>query len=64
MLCGEGVLQPCDLQCTLTLYGIQRVHAHSGIVTGCLTLQGLTCEKKTESILVKEADLYSNEKMT
>ena len=23
------------------------------------TLQGLTCEKKTESILVKAADLYS-----
>ena len=27
-------------------------------------LQGLTCEKKTKSTLVKEADLYSNEKMT
>ena len=27
-------------------------------------LQGLTCEKKTKSILVKEADLYRNEKMT
>ena len=26
--------------------------------------QGLTCEKKTKSTLVKEADLYSNEKMT
>ena len=29
------------------------------MVTGCLPLQGLTCEKKTESILVKAADLYS-----
>ena len=27
-------------------------------------LQGLTCEKKTKSILVKEANLYSDEKMT
>ena len=27
-------------------------------------LQGLTCEKKTKSTLVKEADLYRNEKMT
>ena len=29
------------------------------MVTGCLPLQGLTCEKKTESILVKVANLYS-----
>ena len=28
------------------------------------SLQGLTCEKKTESILVKAADLYSKIKMT
>ena len=27
-------------------------------------LQGLTCEKKTKSTLVKEADLYRDEKMT
>ena len=27
-------------------------------------LQGLTCEKKTKSTLVKEANLYRNEKMT
>ena len=27
-------------------------------------LQGLTCEKKTKSILVKEANLYGNEKLT
>ena len=27
-------------------------------------LQGLTCEKKTKSILVKEADLYSKQNMT
>ena len=26
-------------------------------------LQGLTCEKKTKSTLVKEANLYRNEKM-
>ena len=34
-------------------------HSTSNIVTGCLPLQGLTCEKKTESILVKAANLYS-----
>ena len=28
------------------------------------SLQGLTCEKKTESILVKAANLYSKIKMT
>ena len=29
-----------------------------------VALRGLTCEKKTKSTLVKEANLYRNEKMT
>ena len=35
----------------------------SSVVTGCLPLHGLTCEK-TKSILVKEADLYTDKVLT
>ena len=36
-----------------------RVVSESSESTAQAALQGLTCEKKTESILVKAADLYS-----
>ena len=47
----QGTGQPC-------------VVCESSQLAAQVALQGLTCEKKTNSILVKEADLYSNEKMT
>ena len=69
LLSGEG---PIPVRSGSVSAGINPMHRGLASLKGPLSLlsqqsewplQGLTCEKKTKSTLVKEASLYRNEKM-